>query len=84
MPIVVQSKGNSDSTNDLIRKFKKATSAADIVRRVKDRRYNVKPSQQRNVKNTERRRLLKRIHNLKQMKNISPKVIERLMERLND
>lgn len=81
MPIIVKAQGN-DSTFDVIKKFKKATSAADIVTKARDRRYFQKPSQKRTVKKTEMRRLRKRARSLKKMKNISPQVLQRIGERL--
>ena len=58
MPIVVKATG-SDSTHDVIKKFKKAAAERDIVQRTKNRRYFVKPSQERAQKKTEMRRLKK-------------------------
>ncbi len=81
MPIIVKAQGN-DSTFDVIKKFKKATSAADIVTKAKDRRYYQKPSEKRTIKKTETRRLRKRARALKKMKNISPIVLQRIGERL--
>lgn len=82
MPIIIRAHGN-DSTNDLIKKFKKVTIATDVVQIVKDRRYYQKPSKIKAVKNTEMRRLKKRARSLKKLKNISPQVIARIEERLN-
>lgn len=82
MPIIIKAHGN-DSTNDLIKKFKKVTIATDVVQIVKDRRYYQKPSKIKAVKNTEMRRLKKRARSLKKLKNISPQVIARIEERLN-
>lgn len=84
MPVIVTARGKSDSTNDLVRRFKKAIVATDIVQKAKDRRYNLKPAAARNVQFSEKRRLKKKIRSLKKMKNISSQVIQRLTERLND
>ncbi len=81
MPIIVKAHGN-DSTFDVIKKFKKATAAADIVTKTRERRYFKRPSLRRTVKKTEMRRLRKRAQNLKRMKNISPQVLQRIGERL--
>ena len=81
MPIIIKSQG-SDSTNDLIKKFKKATVAADIVQIVKDRRYYQKPSRIKAVHKIEVNRLRKRSRSLKKMKNISPQVLARMNDRL--
>lgn len=82
MPIVIKAHGN-DSTNDLIKKFKKVTVATDIVQRVKDRRYYQKPSRVRAQQTIEVSRLKKRARSLKRMKNVSPHVLSRLQERLS-
>lgn len=82
MPIIIKAQ-RGDNVRDLIRRFKKATAATDIVNVVKDRRYNIKPAQQRNIVKTQKRRLKKKIRSLKKMKNISPRVIEYLTERLS-
>ncbi len=83
MPIVIKSQ-KGDSTRDLIRQFKKATAATDIVNKVKDRRYYVKPSEQMNILKSQKRRLKKKIRSLKKMKNVSPRVIEYLTERISE
>ena len=82
MPIVIKAQ-KGDNVRDLIRKFKKATATTDIVTKVKDRRYNIKPAAQRNVINSQKRRLKKKVRSLKKMKNVSPRVIEYLTERLS-
>lgn len=82
MPIIIKAQGN-ESTNDLIKKFKKATIATDIVQLVKDRRYYQKPSKLRAVTKIQMNRLRKRSRSLKKMKNISPQVIARMEERLS-
>ena len=82
MPIVIRAQGN-DSTHDVIKKFKKAVASTDIVQMAKDRRYYTKPSQLRQVKKTEVRRLRKRARALKKMKNIAPATLQRLMDRLD-
>ncbi len=83
MPIVIKAHRN-DSTRDLIRQFKKATAATDIVNVVKDRRYNVKRAQKMNIIKSQKRRLKNKIRSLKKMKNISPRIIEYLTERLSE
>jgi ribosomal protein S21 len=80
LPLIIRPQGN-DSTNDLIKKFKKVVIATDIVQIVKDRRYYQKPSKIKAVRTIERKRLQKRARNLKKMKNISPQVISRIQER---
>ncbi len=82
MPLVVKA-GPRDSTMDLIKRFKKLTIMADIVQIAKDNRYYQKPSSIRAVKVIERKRLQKRARSLKKMKNISPAVLQRLHDRLN-
>ncbi|MDR0462734.1 MAG: 30S ribosomal protein S21 [Pseudomonadales bacterium] len=82
MAIVVKAR-KSDSTNDLIKKFKKLTVSTDVVQIVKDRQYFLRPSQVRKNNNNERRRLARRLRGLKKMKNISPDVITRMHEKLS-
>ncbi|HCC84570.1 MAG TPA: 30S ribosomal protein S21 [Candidatus Pacebacteria bacterium] len=81
MPIVLRAK-KTDSTNDLIRKFKKLTAAADIVQIVKDRRYFQKPSRIRATKVAEMSRLERRSRSLKKTKNVSPQAIAKINQRL--
>jgi len=83
MPIIIKAQ-KGDSTRDLIRQFKKATAATDIVNKVKDRRFYVKRAQEMNVLKSQKRRLKNKIRSLKKMKNISPRVIEYLTERLSE
>lgn len=83
MPIIVKAK-KSESTNDLIRKFKKLTAAADIVQIVKDRRYFQKPSKVKSTKTAESSRLEKRARSLKRTKNISPQVLAKINQRLGN
>lgn len=83
MPIVIKAQ-RGDSTRDIIRQFKKATAATDIVNKVKDRRFYVKRAQEMNVLKSQKRRLKNKIRSLKKMKNISPRVIEYLTERLTE
>ncbi|HYD35678.1 MAG TPA: 30S ribosomal protein S21 [Vitreimonas sp.] len=82
MPIIIKAQGN-DSTNDLIKKFKKVVVATDIVQTVKDRRYYQKPSRVKAVRTIEKKRLQKRVRSLKRMKNVSPQVLTRIQERIN-
>jgi len=82
LPIIIKAKKN-DSTNDLIKKFKKVTISSNIVQDAKDRRYHQKPSKQKAIKVAQRGRLRKRMKSLKKMKNISPTVIQKMVDRLN-
>lgn len=82
MPIVVRAKKN-ESLHELIKKFKKAVSASDIVQISKDRRYYQKPSRLKATKVAQMRRLKKRFRSLKRMKNVSSLVIQKMNERLN-
>ena len=82
MPIIIKAK-SGDNTHDVIKKFKKATIASDIVQKARDRKFYIKPSQKRAVKKTERRRLRKRSRSLKKMKNISQLALQRISERLS-
>lgn len=82
MPIIVKAKAG-DSTNDIIKKFKKAVASSDIVTKARDRRFYQKPSQKRTIKKTEKRRLRKRARSLKRMKNISATVLQRINDRLS-
>lgn len=81
LPVIVKAKKNQ-STNDLIRQFKKVSIASGIVDLVKERRFFQKPSKKRAIKKIEKNRLQKRARSLKKMKNISPQVISRINERL--
>jgi len=81
MPIVVKA-GSNDSTNDVIRKFKKAAAATDVVQKAKDGRYFQKPSQIRAQKKIQKNRLRKKARSLKQMKNIGQDVIDRIHEKI--
>ena len=82
MAIVVKSK-KGDSSSSLIRKFKKAVSAQDIVQRARDRRYYKKPSQLKAERLSEKRHLRKKLKTLKKMKNISEQALDRLKEKIN-
>ncbi len=82
MPIVIKPHG-SDSVGDLIRRFKKAVAITDIVQKAKDRAVYQKPSRIRATKTIAHNRLQKRARTLKRMKNISPQVLQRISERLN-
>lgn len=82
MPIIIKAKKN-DSTNDVIRRFKKVLAASNIVQDIKDNRYHQKPSKKKAVKLSKTKRLKKRIKILKDMKNIPEHVVDRLSERLN-
>lgn len=82
MPIVVKA-GPNDSTNDVIREFKKQSAITNIVDRARDNQYFIKPSQIRAKKKTEMRRLKKRARSLKTQKNVSATSLQRIHERLN-
>lgn len=82
MAIVVKA-GPNDNTHDVIKEFKKAASASDIVTRAKNRRYYQKPSQIRAQKKTEMRRLKKRARSLKTQKNVTEASLQRIHERLS-
>jgi len=74
MPIIIKARGD-DHTGDLIKKFKKIIAATDIIQMVKDRKYYMKPSEVRTVRQNEIRRMHKRKPALKKMKNIpAPKM----------
>lgn len=81
MPIVVKA-GPKDSTNDVIRKFKKAAASTNVVQNSKDRRYFSKPSKVRAEKKIQKNRLRKKARSLKKMKNIGQDVIDRIHERI--
>lgn len=81
MPIIVRA-SKTDSTNDIIRKFKKRAAASDVVQITKDRRYFQKPSKKRAIKHAETSRLRKRARSLKKMKNVSSIALSRINERL--
>ena len=81
MAIVVKAKAN-DSTNDLIKRFKKIVVTTDIVQKVKDRQYYQRPSQVKKMAGNENRRLRRRLRGLKKMKNIPPEVIVRMHDKL--
>jgi ribosomal protein S21 len=82
MPIVIRAQG-SESTFDVIKKFKKAVMASNIVQIAKDRAVYQKPSQVRAVKKIAKNRLQKRSRKLKRMKNISPIVLQKIADRLS-
>ncbi|MBD3250770.1 MAG: 30S ribosomal protein S21 [Candidatus Pacebacteria bacterium] len=82
MAVIVKAK-KGDSAGSLIRRFKKAVSAQDIVRRARDRRYHKKPSQIKAERLSEKRHLRKRLKTLKRMKNISPESLKNLREKIN-
>jgi ribosomal protein S21 len=82
MPIIIKAKAG-DSTHDIIKKFKKAVAAADIVTKARDRRFYKKPSSIRTENKSEKRRLRKRARSLKKMKNISSVVMQRINDRLS-
>ena len=81
MPIIIKAKKNQ-STNDVIRQFKKAVVSAGVVQVAKDRRYFEKPSRVKASKTAEHSRLKRRARSLKKAKNISPGSIRRIQQRL--
>lgn len=81
MPIVIKAK-KSDSTNDVIRRFKKAVAATGIVQIVKDRRYFRKPSKIKSTITANNNRLKRRARSLKNRKNVSPAALVRINQKL--
>ena len=81
MAIVIKAK-KSDSTNDLIRRFKKAVAATGVVQIVKDRRYFKKPSKVKSEKTATNNRLKRRARTLKKRKNVSPAALVRINQKL--
>lgn len=81
MPIVVKAR-KGESTNDVIRKFKKAAVAAGVVQKAKDGRYFQKPSKVKSAKTADKNRLKRRARSLKKRKNISPQVLTRINQKL--
>jgi len=79
MPVVVKAKGR-DTTNDVIKRFKKSVSATNLVQNAKNRRFYKKPSQMRQEKKNEKRRLRKRYLTIKKMKNVPARMIPRALE----
>ena len=82
MAIVVKARAN-DSTNDLIKRFKKVVVSTDVVQKVKDRQFYQRPSQVKKMAHNENRRLARRLRGLKKMKNIPPEVIVRMTDKLS-
>lgn len=63
MPVVVKAKKN-DSTNDLIKRFKRLTIVANVLDIAKEREFYFKPSAKKNIQMNEikrQKRRLKRI-----------------------
>jgi ribosomal protein S21 len=81
MAIVIQAQ-NNDSTNDIIRKFKRATITTNIVQIAKDRRYHQKPSKIMAQKKIEKNRLRRKARVLKHTKNVSAESLQKLYERI--
>ncbi|MCA9369619.1 MAG: 30S ribosomal protein S21 [Pseudomonadales bacterium] len=81
MPIVIKA-SPGDSTNDVIKKYKKAVAASNVVQIARDRQYYKKPSRIRAEYKAQMSRLKKRSRSLKRMKNISPQALERIKQRL--
>ncbi len=82
MPVIIKANKN-DSTNDIIKRFKKVVAANKIVQIVKDRRYYKKPSRRKSEKIAELHRLKKRLRKLKRMKNISQATLKKIVEKIN-
>ncbi len=83
MPVVVKAKKN-DSTGSLIRRFKKAVKAEDIVQKARDRQYYKKPSTIKAERKSKKRHLRKRMKTLKEMKNISDRLLQILRDKINE
>jgi ribosomal protein S21 len=79
VPVIIRAK-SSDSTSDVIRKFKKAVAATDLVQKVKDRAFFQKPSKIKAVKRHDLKRAQKRLRSLKKQKNVAGGSIARLTE----
>ncbi|MBQ6437752.1 30S ribosomal protein S21 [bacterium] len=79
---MVKNRGG-ETVNDMVKRFKKITVAMDIQAQVKDRQYYLRPSQVRKNNENDNRRLRRRLHGLKKMKNISPEIIARMNEKLS-
>lgn len=77
MPIVIKADPNQ-STNDVIREFKKATAATGIVIKAKDNRYYKKPALVKAAKTASKRKTQKRYRSMKKMKNVSEKQLRHL------
>ncbi len=82
MPIVIKAQGN-DNTNDVIKKFKKAVAATNVVIIAKDRAYFQKPAKLRAEKKISQVRLRRRARKLKRMKNIDPAALQRIDDRIS-
>lgn len=82
MPIVIKA-GKSDSVASLIRKFKRAIKAQDIVQKVRDRRYFKKPATIKAEALATKRHLKKKLRTLKKMKNVPEKSLEKLKEKIS-
>ncbi len=83
MAIVIKA-NKDDSTGKLIRRFKKAVKAEDIVQKAKDRRYYQKPATIRARRKSKKRHLRKKLKTLKKMKNVSPKSIKHLKQKISE
>jgi len=81
MPIIIKA-GPKSNTNDVIRRFKKATFSANVVQIARDKRYFLKPSAKRAKKKIEFIRLRKRLRSMKKRKNSPQSSIEHLIYRL--
>jgi len=83
MPVVIKAKKN-DSNGSMMRRFKKAVMAEDIVQKTRDRRFYKKPATIRAEKKAEKHHLRKRLKTLKRMKNISDHVLDILRDKINN
>jgi len=82
MPIVIRAKQN-DSTNDVIKRFKRAVTQVDIVQKAKDAAFFISKSSVRASKRMDMNRLRRRARSLKKMKNVSELALQRINDRLH-
>ncbi|NCN24085.1 MAG: hypothetical protein COU65_04670 [Candidatus Pacebacteria bacterium CG10_big_fil_rev_8_21_14_0_10_42_12] len=82
MPIVIRAKQN-DSTNDVIKRFKRAITQVDIVQKAKDGAFFVSKAAMRASKRMDMNRLRRRARSLKRMKNVSELSLQRINDRLH-
>lgn len=83
MAIVIKAK-KGDSTGNLIRRFKKAVMAQDLVNKARDRRYYKKPATIRAEKKSTKKHLRKKLKSLKKRKNITQRALEILKQKIRD
>ncbi|PIY80211.1 MAG: hypothetical protein COY80_04255 [Candidatus Pacebacteria bacterium CG_4_10_14_0_8_um_filter_42_14] len=82
MPIVIRAKQN-DSTNDVIKRFKRAVTQVDIVQKAKDAAFFISKASMRASKRMDMNRLRRRARSLKRMKNVSELSLQRINDRLH-